>query len=305
MTKTPKVTLVTSANMPELYSDEGNLLDALADRGIDPQIAVWNDPQVDWEKAGVCVIRSVSDYALQRQEFVDWAHSVPRLLNHADVIEWNTDKHYMKDLEALGLPVIPTTWLEPSHGFSKHQVHSRFPALGDFVVKPAVSSGVRDIGRYTAIDTLQRQSALAQTMDLLAQGRSVMLQRYLEDIDVHGEVSLVFFNGLLSHAVEKRAVLHPASVTDPSMHEAVVTARPADAQSWQWGEQIRQVLHDFMRARMGRNELLLYNRVDLVPDGQGSFRVMEVSLADADLYLTATPEALDNFADAISTRAFW
>ena len=132
-----------------------------------------------------------------------------------------------------------------------------------------------------------------------------MLQRYLDDIDVHGEISLVFFNGLLSHAVEKRAVLHPSSVTDPSMHEAVVTARPADAESWQWGEQIRQVLHKYMRARLGRDELLLYNRVDLVPDGEGSFRVMEVSATDADLYLSATPEALNNFADAISTRAFW
>ena len=305
MTKKPKVTLVTSANMPELFTDESGLPDALAERGMDPQIAVWNDPTVDWDAAGVCVIRSVSDYATQRQDFINWANSVPRLLNHADVMEWNTDKHYMKDLEALGLPVIPTTWLEPSNDFSKHQVHSRFPALGDFVVKPAVSSGVRDIGRYTAIDTSQRQAALAQTMELLDEGRSVMLQRYLEDIDVHGEVSLVFFNGLLSHAVEKRAVLHPSSVTDPSMHEAVVTARPADTATWQWGEQIRQVLHEYMRSRLGRDELLLYNRVDLVPDGEGSFRVMEVSLVDADLYLEATPDALGNFADAISTRAFW
>ena len=111
MTKKPKVTLVTSENMPELFSDESGLPDALAERGMDPQIAIWNDPTVDWDAAGVCVIRSVSDFATQRQEFINWANSVPRLLNHADVMEWNTDKHYMKDLEALGLPVIPTTWL--------------------------------------------------------------------------------------------------------------------------------------------------------------------------------------------------
>jgi len=106
MTKKPKVTLVTSANMPELFTDESGLPDALAERGMDPQIAVWNDPTVDWDAAGVCVIRSVSDYATQRQDFINWANSVPRLLNHADVMEWNTDKHYMKDLEALGLPCI-------------------------------------------------------------------------------------------------------------------------------------------------------------------------------------------------------
>lgn len=304
MTK-PKVTLVTSADMPNLYRDEAGLLDALADRGTDPQIAVWNDSSVDWDSAGVCVVRSVSDYALQRESFLHWASQVPRMLNHPDVLTWNSDKHYMRELENRGLPVIPTTWLEPERALSKHQVHSRFPAFGDFVVKPAVSSGIRDIGRYSSIDTSQRQAALAQTMDLLAQGRSVMIQRYLEDIDIHGEISLVFFNGLLSHAVEKRAELHPSNVTDAGMHEVVVTARPADTLNWQWGEQIRQVLHDYMRSRMGRDEQLLFNRVDVVPDSEGSFHVMEVSLVDADLYLDATPEALGNFADAIAVRAFW
>ena len=60
-----------------------------------------------------------------------------------------------------------------------------------------------------------------------------------------------------------------------------------------------------MRSRMGRDEQLLFNRVDVVPDSEGSFHVMEVSLVDADLYLDATPEALGNFADAIAVRAFW
>ncbi len=304
MTK-PRITLVTSAEMPSLYSDEENLLDALSDRGSDPRIAVWNDPGVDWSEAGVCVVRSVSDYASDRAKFLSWADSVPRLLNHADILTWNSDKHYMVDLAARGLPVIPTTWLEPDRHLSKQQVHSRFPAMGDFVVKPAVSSGVRDIGRYTANDTAQRQAAILQAANLLEEGRSVMVQRYIEEIDLHGEVSLVFFNGLVSHSVEKRAVLHPASVTDPSMHEAVVTAEHANEEQWRWGEQIRAIIHDHVRSRLGRDEQFLYNRVDLVPDGKGSFLVMEISMVDADLYLEATPEALGNFADAITVRAFW
>ncbi len=304
MTK-PRITLVTSAEMPALYSDEEGLLDALSDRGADPRIAVWNDSSVDWSQAGTCVVRSVSDYARNRAAFLRWAESVPRLLNHPDILRWNSDKHYMTDLAARGLPVIPTTWLEPDRHLSKQQVHSRFPAMGDFVVKPAVSSGVRDIGRYTANDTEHRQQAILHAMNLLGQGRSVMVQRYVEQIDVHGEISMVFFNGLPSHTVEKRAELHPARVTDPRMHEAVVTAQHADEEQWRWGEQIRTVLHAYVRAQMGRDEQFLFNRVDLVPDGQGSFLVMEVSMVDADLYLEATPDALGNFADAIAVRAFW
>jgi len=285
MTAHPKVTLVTCKSMPNLFKGEEGLLDELAVRGCDPQIKVWNDPDVDWSEAGMVVVRSVSDYA--------------------DVLNWNTDKHYLKELAALGMPTIPTNWLEPEQKLSKHQIHTRFPAFGEFVVKPAVSSGVRDIGRYTTVDTRQRQAAMRQVQGLLGEGRSVMIQRYVEEIDLHGEISLVFFNGLVSHAVEKRSALHPASVSDASIHEAVVTAEAADSVAWQWGEEIRRVLHGYVRSRLGHDEQFLFNRVDLVPDGKGSFLVMEVSLVDADLYLGATPGALGNFADAISARAHW
>ena len=305
MTSKPKVTLVTCASMPNLFHGEEGLPDELAQRGCDPRIAVWNDPDVDWDDAGMVVVRSVSDYAADRSAFLEWARGLRRVQNSADVLDWNTDKHYLRDLAARGLPTIPTSWLEPEHGLSKHQIHTRFPAFGEFVIKPAVSSGVRDIGRYTTLSISQRQAAMRQVQSLLREGRSVMVQRYMEEIEVHGEISLVFFNGLVSHAVEKRAALHPASVTDPTVHEAVVTAEPADSVAWKWGEEIRRVLHDYVRERNGHDDLLLFNRVDLIPDGQGSFMVMEVSLVDADLYLGTTPRALGNFADAISARAHW
>ena len=305
MTAHPKVTLVTCKSMPNLFKGEEGLLDELAARGCDPQVKVWNDPDVDWSEAGMVVVRSVSDYASDRAAFLEWTKQLRRVQNSADVLNWNTDKHYLKDLSALGMPTIPTNWLEPEQNLSKHQIHTRFPAFGEFVVKPAVSSGVRDIGRYTTVDTRQRQAAMRQVQGLLGDGRSVMIQRYVEEIDLHGEISLVFFNGLVSHAVEKRSALHPASVSDAAVHEAVVTAEAADSVAWKWGEEIRRVLHGYVRSRLGHDEQFLFNRVDLVPDGKGSFLVMEVSLVDADLYLAATPGALGNFADAISARAHW
>lgn len=304
MTK-PKVTLATAAAMPDLYPDEHGLLDALAARGMDPSIAVWNDPDVDWDAAGLVIVRSVVDYASDRPGFLDWAKSIKRILNHADVLAWNSDKHYLIELGKRGLPTIPTTWLSASRGYSKHQVHSRFPAFGDFVVKPAVSSGVRDIGRYSSGDIPGRQAAIAQVMELLGEGRDVMIQRYQESVETHGERSLVFFNGILSHAVDKAALLSPATVTEDEVRQVDVSAHLATDEELRWAEQIRTVLHQYVRERMGRDEQFLYNRVDVVPDGQGSFVVMEVALVDGDLYLDATPQALGNFADAVSVRAFW
>ena len=158
MTTPPKVTLVTCSSMPHLFPGEEGLLDELASRGCDPQIKVWNDPDVDWSDAGMVVVRSVSDYAQDRAAFLEWTRQLRRVQNSADVLNWNTDKHYLRELAALGMPTIPTSWLEPEQNLSKHQIHTRFPAFGEFVVKPAVSSGVRDVGRYTTVDIRQRQA---------------------------------------------------------------------------------------------------------------------------------------------------
>ncbi len=301
----PLVTLATAASMPNLYPDENGLLDALSDRGVDPRVRVWNDPNVNWDDAGLVVVRSVVDYAQDRDKFLAWARSLKRILNHTDVLEWNSDKHYLVQLANRGLPTIPTTWLSAERGYTKHQVHSRFPASGDFVVKPAVSSGVRDIGRYSSSSIPARQAAMAQVMDLLAEGRDVMIQRYQESIETQGERSLMFFNGVISHAVDKAAMLSPASLTDGIIRQVEVSTHAATDEELRWGEEIRGVIHQYVRERMGRDEQFLYNRVDLVPDGKGSFVVMEVSLVDAQLYLDTSPIAMSNFADAISVRAFW
>ena len=306
MTK-PIVTLATSADFPNLDEDDRGLPDALRERGIEPRVAIWDDPAVNWDDAGVVVMRSVRDYATKDKyaAFLEWARSLSRVANHSDVVTWNSDKHYLGRLADLGVPMIPTTWLEPTAGLSKHQVHTRFPAQGDFVVKPAISSGGRGTGRYTSTHAGSRSQAINDAMHHLRHGRSVMVQRYLQQVDRGGEISLVYFNGILSHAVDKAPMLHPRFRSTDEGHEEVVTAREPSEQEWLWGERVRKAIHGLIKEHAGRDIQLLFNRVDMVGDGQGGFYLMEVSLIDAGLYLGSTPDALDNFADAIAQRVFW
>lgn len=302
----PVVTLVTCSALPHLAHDDAGLPDALAERGIEPRVAVWDDPDVDWSRAGIVVMRSVVDYASRREDFIRWAESVPRLLNHADVVRWNTDKHYMLELEKRGMPVIPTTWLEPGDGLSKRRVHTRFPALGDFVVKPAISSGARDTGRYTGNEVGSRMAAIEHATNLLEEGRTVMVQRYQESVDRRGETALIFMNGLVSHAVEKEPMLHGPFRSEEEQPAEVAHARQATEGEWRLGEAVRGAVHSYIKHRLGHDEQLLYCRVDIVAgDDPDDYRVLEVSLVDASLYLSSTPGALENFADAIAARAFW
>lgn len=300
-----RVTLVTCSQYPNLEPDDDGLVEALQDLGLEVQIELWDDPKVDWEAAGVCVVRSVRDYAEHREQFIAWSKRVPKLLNPADVLDWATDKHYLDKLHELGVPVVPTTWLEPESKLSKHQVHTRFPAHGDFVVKPAVSSGGRGMGRYTANDGESRMKAINHACAMLNDEISVMVQRYLAEVDIHGEISLVYINGVLSHCVEKEAMLQPAEFTGEELQSQAVRSREPNPEEWQWGERVRRAVHSYIKERVGHDQQLLYMRIDVVHDGKGSFYLMEVSPVDAVLYLHWTEDGVRTLAEAIAARVLW
>jgi len=301
----PRVTLATCLDHPELDPGEEGLPDALAARGIDAQVAAWDDESVDWSQAGVVVLRAVHNYAPRREDFLAWTRGIRKLLNPADVVEWNTDKHYLQELASRGLPTIDTVWLEPEAGLTKHQVHTRFPSQGDFVVKPAVSSGSRDTGRYTARDARSRMDAIQHAYRLLQDGRAVMVQRYVKSVDERGETALIYLNGVLSHVVEKQAMLlGPLSGPDAAPDEVAVSRFASEAEL-RTGEQARAAIHGYMKSRMGRDAQLLFCRIDMVEGDDGIHHVLEVSLTDASLYLGTVDGALDGFADAIAARVFW
>lgn len=298
-----KVILVMSSDTPRGLLGDEDLCDALRRHGIEPVLRNWDDPGVDWSEGRFAVLRSTPNYASHRDEFLRWSRTVPKLLNAPDIIAWNTDKHYLRGLQQLGMPIIPTIWLEPDARLSKHQVHTRFPAQGDFVVKPTISSGGRGVGRYTSTSAQSRMDAIEHAMDLLSRGCGVMIQRYLEQVETHGEVSIVYYNGVISHTVQKGAMLHAAS--DNPERDKVITARYPTQEEWGWGEQVRRYIHDYIKRTSQHDTQVLYDRIDLVADGKGSYYVMEVGLVEGDHYLDSSSDAVEHFADAITQRFYW
>ena len=109
----PKVAFATCRELPHLDADTRRLIAPLAAHGILATPAVWDDPDLDWARFDLVVVRSCWDYARRRREFLEWAGRVPRLANPAPVLAWNTDKRYLSDLAARGIPGVPTEWLRP------------------------------------------------------------------------------------------------------------------------------------------------------------------------------------------------
>ena len=116
-----RVALATCAELPQLGEDEPLLLQALRDRGISAEPAVWDDGDVDWGAFELVVVRSTWDYAPRRDQFVAWARSLPRVLNPGEVIAWNTDKRYLGELPS----AVPTTYVAPAEGWDAALVRTR------------------------------------------------------------------------------------------------------------------------------------------------------------------------------------
>ncbi|MDU5855032.1 MAG: glutathione synthetase, partial [Varibaculum cambriense] len=64
-------------------------------------------------------------------------------------------------------------------------------------------------------------------------------------------------------------------------------------------------IHRMIKQRLGHDQQLLFLRIDIVPDGKGSYYLMEVSPVDGSLYLRTREDGIATFADAICNRVFW
>jgi hypothetical protein len=191
-----QVALVTSERGRPIDPDLPLAVTALADAGLRADVVRWDDPAVDWAAYRVTVVRSCWDYAWRLPEFLAWADSVPALRNPIDVLRWNTDKTYLRDLERAGLPGVPTFW-NPS-GVPD------LPEAGEWVVKPSVSAGSRDTARWTDPD-----AAMAHVAELIGAGRTAMVQPYQASVDAAGGTAMLFIGGRFSHSVRKGPLLAP------------------------------------------------------------------------------------------------
>jgi glutathione synthase/RimK-type ligase-like ATP-grasp enzyme len=273
-----RVALATCAEVAEGDEDSPALVGALAARGVEARPAVWDDTSVDWGTFDLVVVRSTWDYAERRDAFLAWAASLPRVLNELEVLRWNTDKRYLRELERAGVRVVPTRFLEPGEPFEAPP--------GRFVVKPAVSAGARHSARYEP----GQAEAHAHVARLHRLGRTVMVQPYLDGIETHGETGLLYIGGSYSHSVRKAPLLFPGQAPGDALYleEQIERAQPSEAE--------RAVAEAVLRVAP---DGLLYARVDLVPGPEGPI-VLEVELTEPSLWLGHAAGAAERFADAIA-----
>ena len=265
------------------------LHDALSARGIPFERPLWNDADVDWAAYDLAIVRTVWDYTVARDAFVDWAAragALTRLENPPDVLRWNTHKGYLIELEERGAPVVPTAWLGRGDRVDLAELCGA-RGWDEVVIKPAVAAGSDGLVRAGGgrAGHLRAQEAL----DALLDAGDAMIQPFRPRI-AEGELSLVAVEGRVTHAVRKR----------PAEGEFRVQGRFGGTYVRETPAPDAVALAEWILQTLGTP--LLFARVDLITADDGTLELGEVEATEPDLYLEQSEEGTTTLVDAIVAR---
>lgn len=272
---TARIAIVTTVELPEPDGDEQLLLPHLQEA----ELAAWDDPEVDWSRFDVAIIRSTWNYTERLDEFLAWAArtaEVTTLMNPLPTLLWNTDKRYLADLADRDLPVAPTTFVAPGDEWDGD-------LSGMVVVKPSVGAGSAGARLFRHQPSAAREHMAA----LHGQGKVAMVQPYLEQVDTVGETAMVYLGGRFSHAARKAAILSKEQTNSTGLYadEEISEYTPSEPE---------RALADRVVATLPP---LAYARVDLLPTEDGPV-ILELELAEPSLFLHTSGGAPERAAEA-------
>lgn len=279
-----EILLATCAALPD-GEPGGHLLPAAyAAAGHTARWAVWDDPSVDWARADQVAVRAVWDYEDRLEEFLAWAHRVDgaadRLLNGAATFAWNTDKQYLVELLAAGVPVIPSRSVADRSGLAEAVAEH-----GRAVVKTRVGAGGR------GVQVLSRGDDGTQVTD----PGPWLVQPLLESVRTEGEQSVFWFRGEVRGQVAKRPAGEEIRVHPEYGGRSDVVPLTAEA------EALTRAVVAAAEESLGRR--LDYARADLLRLPGGQLAVGELEVTEPGLYLDLMPELAEVFVAATAPRA--
>jgi glutathione synthase/RimK-type ligase-like ATP-grasp enzyme len=290
------IVLVSAVAARGTDTDEQPIIDGLEGAGYRVSVMNWDDPAADWAAGDVTVLRSPWDYMDRFGEFQEWLDrtaSVTRLLNPPEVVRWSLDKHYMDELHAGGVPVIPSVYLELGQDPVSF-VDAAIEVSPQFIAKPCVGAGSRGVSSFdVAATTEHRDAAIAHVASLLHEGKAVMIQPLIDSVPLRGELPMVFFGGRFSHAANKRVNVPIGGGKVTSLFA------PEDNRSFVAGAAEIAVATQAVAALPQQWGDLLYARVDLVWGNDDQPLVLEVELAEPSLFFQQSPESVPNFVHAL------
>ncbi len=253
--------------------------------GLALRVIGWEAPFEHFAGVDIVMLGSAWDYQDKADAFLAKLDALEALgitvCNSADVVRWNIEKTYLRELEAKGAATIPTLWLDDVTAADAVSAMDTF-GCDRLVVKRQIGAGA--LGQ----ELLSRDALPDQDWRF---GHAAMVQPFLSAIAEEGELSFIFIDGELSHAVRKRPAkgeyriqslyggledVHTPSVDEAAQAGAIIAALPF--------------------------EIPLYARIDMLRGADDRMMVMEAEMIEPYLYPEQGAELGERLARAIAKR---
>lgn len=280
--------ILTMDSLEDFEAYDDLLEQPLAALGWQMEMVSWRSETVDWDDFHAVIIRSPWDYQDDADGFLAVLAKIEassaHLENSLDIVKWNIDKEYLKQLESRGVNIVPTLWRET---FDANELASFFEhfAVDQIVLKPRISANADNTFWLTKDNY---QSHITDLADAFA-SRNFMVQPFMESVIKEGEFSLFYFDGAYSHAILKTPKDNDFRVQEE--HGGRLKSVTPEA------ELVKQAQISLAAI----DSMPLYARVDFVRHGD-SFALMEAELIEPSLYFNMDAESPVKFAHAFAAK---
>ncbi len=280
-----RVAFLSMDSLDEFVFDDDLAVEPLRALGWDVETVSWQARE-DWSRFEAVIIRTPWDYQDAPDDFLRVLaeiEQVTRLENPLRIVRWNLPKTYLREMEGLGIAIVPTRWGEAG---ASDDILEHVEALGadEFIVKPVISANADNTFRLTRVTLPGRSDEIAEVFAR----RAYMVQPFLQNVIDEGEFSLFYFNGEHSHTILKTPKSGDFRVQEE--HGGVIQPVVAEPALREAGSQTIANLPN-----------LLYARADFVREGS-AFLLMELELIEPALYFRMDPASATRFAQAFQER---
>ncbi|GAB5525761.1 MAG: hypothetical protein Roseis2KO_36330 [Roseivirga sp.] len=277
-----------TATTQNCWQEDHLLIEALERKGFMVGRKSWSDQRFDWTETKAAIFRTTWDYFDRFDEWKTWLQRISgkvRLINQAGLVYWNMDKHYLRDLQAKGVNIPKTRYIEIGEKTDLLALHQQ-TGWKETILKPCIAGSARHTYRLNPKNLEQHE---ARFQELISR-EAMMLQPFQRNILTQGEISLIVIGGHYSHSVIKKAKAGDFRVQD-NFGGTVSLYKPT-AEEMGFAE----------KAVAACQSLPAYARVDIIRDNHDQLALIEIELIEPELWFRLKPEAADALADFLTDR---
>jgi len=280
---------LTMDDISGFVSDAELSFAAMAERDWDVEMVPWQS-DVDWNDYDLVYICTPWDYQNDVAGFLDVLAAIEgssaQLVNSLDLVRWNLEKTYLRDLELRGADIVPSRFFDR---FDADRVAACFDVhgTGTIVVKPVIGANADNI--FVLKSPLP--AAVTDELGRVFANRPFFVQPFVDSVQSEGEYSLFFFGGEYSHAILKKP--KPGDFRTQEEHGADILSVEAPAALVETARRVLGVV----------NPQPVYVRADFVRDAGERFLLMELELIEPALYFRTDPDSAGRFASALTRAA--